>query len=227
MPQRRARNQTTHVMWSESSYRPAPKPDPLVETILSGPARPLVAAELRHLSDLGYNPSDPDVMERAIGAGVRRHVLKEIAEQEAAERTEAQPAARRHVPIVYYMRMGGLVKIGTTTHLAGRYTAIYPEEVMAVELGDATVERRRHEQFQALYSHGEWFTLDDRLRAHIDAVGRAFADATGATVQAWLAEQLPPRRRRFSSASMPAPSPDGRAPTASSPSGVSGSDGPP
>lgn len=84
-------------------------------------------------------------------------------------------AARRHPPIVYYMRLGDLVKIGYTTNLTARLESINPQEVMTTEPGGPDRERRRHEQFAALRVHGEWFRLAPPLTDHIEAVRREAA----------------------------------------------------
>lgn len=75
-------------------------------------------------------------------------------------REEQEKAARS---VVYYMRLGPLVKIGWTTNLEGRREAINPQEVMATEPGGRDVERKRHQEFAALRVHGEWFTLESPL----------------------------------------------------------------
>lgn len=72
--------------------------------------------------------------------------------------------------VVYYMRMGNRIKIGTTGNLVQRMSAINPEELMAVEAGNAQVERRRHNQFRALRSHGEWFRQEEPLIEHIKKI---------------------------------------------------------
>ena len=75
--------------------------------------------------------------------------------------------------VVYYMRIGNRVKIGTSTNLRDRLEAINPEELLALEAGDARLERRRHRQFAALRTHGEWFRLEGALRDHIEALRAA------------------------------------------------------
>jgi hypothetical protein len=94
----------------------------------------------------------------------------------------------RHVQIVYYMRMDRLVKIGTTTNLRQRVGQIMPQGVMAVETGDHYVERRRHGQFWADHSHGEWYWLREPLWAHIAEVRTAFEANAGKTTEQWLAD---------------------------------------
>ena len=83
--------------------------------------------------------------------------------------------AHQHPPIVYYMRLANLVKIGFTTNLTSRLATINPQEVMATEPGDREREQERHRQFDALRAHGEWFRLEAPLADHIDAVRREAA----------------------------------------------------
>ena len=75
------------------------------------------------------------------------------------------------VDIVYYLRFGDRVKIGTTTNPRQRFAALRHEEVLAFERGDRRLEQRRHAEFAAeRQGRSEWFELTDRLRAHIDTV---------------------------------------------------------
>lgn len=81
----------------------------------------------------------------------------------------------QHPPIVYYMRLGQLVKIGFTTNLTKRLGVINPEEVMVTEPGGREREQQRHREFDALRVHGEWFRLAAPLTDHIEAVRREAA----------------------------------------------------
>ncbi len=73
--------------------------------------------------------------------------------------------------VVYYLRHGERVKIGTTANPRQRFAAIWNEEVLAFERGDRRLEQRRHEQFAAdRFPGSEWFRLTPSLAAHIDAV---------------------------------------------------------
>lgn len=84
--------------------------------------------------------------------------------RKAAERPE----------IVYYIRFGDRVKIGTTKDLAQRLKAIPHDEVMATEPGGPYVEQQRHKQFEHLQvrkgAHREWFDLTPELAEHIAVV---------------------------------------------------------
>jgi len=75
------------------------------------------------------------------------------------------------VDVVYYLRHGDRVKIGTTANPRQRFAAIWHEEVLAFELGDRRLERRRHEQFAAdRFGGSEWFRLSPAIAEHADAL---------------------------------------------------------
>ncbi len=75
------------------------------------------------------------------------------------------------VDVVYYVRYGDRVKIGTSANPRQRLAAIWHDELLAFERGDRRLEHRRHEQFaQERFDRTEWFRVSPRLLAHIDAV---------------------------------------------------------
>ncbi len=79
------------------------------------------------------------------------------------------------VDVVYYLRHGDRVKIGTTANPRQRVAAIWHEEVLAFERGDRQLERRRHDQFaSARFTGSEWFRLTPAIAAHarVLAAGR-------------------------------------------------------
>lgn len=69
--------------------------------------------------------------------------------------------------IVYYIRFGDRVKIGTTRNLVARLEGIPHDEVLITEPGDREVERQRHGQFRHLWVMGEWFRYEAELAAHV------------------------------------------------------------
>lgn len=75
---------------------------------------------------------------------------------------------------VYYLMIGpATVKIGTTTQLQKRIAGLRTElqYVVAIELGDRSVERQRHQQFAAdRIGKLENFRLSDDLKRHIEAL---------------------------------------------------------
>lgn len=78
---------------------------------------------------------------------------------------------RPNTEVVYYLRFGELVKIGTTRSLISRLAAIPHDELLATEPGGHRLERQRHEQFAHLRATvgttREWFTLTPELAQHI------------------------------------------------------------
>lgn len=78
-------------------------------------------------------------------------------------------ARRQEAAVVYYVQVGDLCKIGTTTNLKRRLVGYPPNrKLLATEPGSYEVEARRHAQFAALLDCGkEWFRLEAPLAAHI------------------------------------------------------------
>ncbi len=86
-------------------------------------------------------------------------------------------SAAVRVDVVYYLRAGNRIKIGTSANPRGRFAQLHFDEVLAFERGDRHLERRRHEQFAAHRVPGsEWFDLHDELLRHIDMVAAGVGD---------------------------------------------------
>lgn len=119
----------------------------------------------------------------ALSVQLTPEVVDRVIEQEAARpapRQHAKPAHHRRpratsptgTAVVYYMRLGNRVKIGTTTNLATRMASINPEEVLALEPGGHALEHLRHRQFADLRTKGEWFKYQGKLVDHIASIRR-------------------------------------------------------
>ena len=94
------------------------------------------------------------------------------------------------VDVVYYLRHGDRVKIGTTANPRQRFGAIWHEQLLAFERGDRSLEQRRHAQFAAdRFAGSEWFRMSRRLRAHIASVS-AGVDDPWALHARWISEAL-------------------------------------
>lgn len=92
------------------------------------------------------------------------------------------------VDVVYYIRFGERIKIGTSSNPRSRIAALPHDEVLAFERGGREVEQRRHAQFAALRWPGsEWFRADGELLAHVALVG---ADAPWPKYERWLSQEL-------------------------------------
>lgn len=74
--------------------------------------------------------------------------------------------------VVYYVRRGSMIKIGTTVNMYNRMTAILPDEILATEPGSYSLEAQRHRQFRKLRVPGqvEWFHAGPLLQEHVLAV---------------------------------------------------------
>ena len=94
------------------------------------------------------------------------------------------------VDVVYYLRQGDRVKIGTTANPRQRFAAIWHEQVLAFERGDRRLEHRRHEQFAAdRFTGSEWFRMSPRLRAHVASVASGVDDPWELHAR-WMSEAL-------------------------------------
>lgn len=71
--------------------------------------------------------------------------------------------------IVYYIRRGRLIKIGTTTRPEQRFRNLVPDEILAWEPGGRNEEQARHRQFAHLREGGEYFRPGQDLQAHCRA----------------------------------------------------------
>ena len=87
-----------------------------------------------------------------------------------AEEDELAPRAygRRPVNVVYYIRFGDRIKIGTSSNVRQRLQNLPHDEVLAFERGGIQVEAARHAQFAAhRIGRSEWFEINDPLLGHI------------------------------------------------------------
>lgn len=82
----------------------------------------------------------------------------------------AEKMGDKGYPVVYYLRVGDLIKIGTTRHLKNRVAGYPPgSELLVSEPGDVELERQRHSQFAGLLAAGrEWFHPASVLIEHIN-----------------------------------------------------------
>ncbi|MFC4006609.1 GIY-YIG nuclease family protein [Nonomuraea purpurea] len=116
-----------------------------------------------------------------IGGDVEENYVADLAARRARQAAED---ARQRFPeewnetliprssVVYYIQFGDRVKIGFTTNLEKRLTALPHDEVLATEPGGQVTERRRHEEFETYRITGEWFEMGDELVDHINELRR-------------------------------------------------------
>lgn len=94
-----------------------------------------------------------------------------VCEWRVGEVVDAELAPPR-VDVVYYLRYGDRVKIGTTGNPRQRFAAILHEEVMAFERGGRPLEQRRHAEFaDDRLGTSEWFAFSTAIRGHVDDLG--------------------------------------------------------
>ena len=94
------------------------------------------------------------------------------------------------VDVVYYLRFGDRVKIGTTANPRQRLARLWHDELLAFERGDRVVEHRRHVEF-AEHRHGrtEWFVASPEILARA-ALLRAGVDDPWRQHARWVSEAL-------------------------------------
>jgi hypothetical protein len=168
--------------------------DELIAEISDSPAFTFIAEYLEHAKALGLDPTQTEVIRSAITAGEAawvKHVEAVRAKTiwGAVTSDLSSSVFAHHRPIVYYARMGELVKIGTSTQIVKRRSVLGVQGILAVEAGDSGKEHERHVQFADLRSHGEWFHPGPALADHIVAVRASFEAEAGVTVEAWMDEQ--------------------------------------
>ena len=80
--------------------------------------------------------------------------------------------------IVYYVRRGALIKIGTTVQPRKRFSSLMPDAILAIEPGGRGVERARHCQFMHLRAGTgrEYFRDTAELLDHARQVRSAYGE---------------------------------------------------
>lgn len=162
----------------------------LIDT--SDPAWPAVAEILREYAAAGVE-IDAGLIGVATQVGRKRWSSGEgpgISQQALVSASGA---------IVYYIRRGDLIKIGTTVEPQKRFRSLVPDEILAVEPGGVEEERARHRQFRFLRVRGEYFRDAPELREHIQQVRDLNGDpdpswTTTRSVSSRGPRRLPPPR---------------------------------
>lgn len=98
-----------------------------------------------------------------------------VCEWNLGDRPDYDLGAGR-VDVVYYIRRGDLIKIGTSSNPRGRLAQLLYDEVLAFERGDRALEQHRHAQFAAHRAGGEWFEVNDELLEHIRVLSAGVSD---------------------------------------------------
>ncbi|ARC58383.1 hypothetical protein AS850_14955 [Frondihabitans sp. 762G35] len=94
------------------------------------------------------------------------------------------------VDVVYYIRLGDRLKIGTSSNPRQRLARLWHDEVLAFERGGREVEQRRHLEFaEHRLGTSEWFGTCPELDAHARALGAGRVDPW-AEYARWRSEAL-------------------------------------
>lgn len=100
-----------------------------------------------------------------------RH-LRRWLQEERKPRAEAADKPKREAPVdgtVYFLRVGGYIKIGWTSDLTKRMRQYQPDtQLLAIKPGTRKDERALHRKFAHLKTHGrEWFPLAPQITEEI------------------------------------------------------------
>lgn len=99
-------------------------------------------------------------------------------------------AVGARVDVVYYLRLGDRIKIGTSGNPRGRFASLPHDEVLAFERGTRELEQRRHAQFAShRLANTEWFSGHEELLRHIQQL-RAGVDDPWSQYALWVSEEL-------------------------------------
>ena len=143
---------------------------------MDDPTWPATAAVLREMAEAGVEINEAAV---SIAAKLGAHRLAGLDEVKVHGREapyDGWTAGGPFKSIVYYIRRGPVVKIGTTAGAISRFTDLMPDEILAFEPGGNKEETFRHHQFAHLRCHGEHFRPEPELMEHIHRVREQYGD---------------------------------------------------
>lgn len=141
---------------------------PLLEIVdTEDPAFPRIADALRDMSNAGVELTEETVT-----------IAVKIGKQKHADEAARRITERNRRSIVYYIRRGDLIKIGTTIDPVNRLKSLMPDEVLAFEPGDKHTERQRHLQFarSRVALKSEYFRQDSDLMGHVTEMREQHGD---------------------------------------------------
>lgn len=151
------------------------------EDIADHPDHPLCERHYRKIGLL-FIHENLDLMRAVVEAPSTTELLQRMVGEEDPEQRLAREQAyvmdraeKRARGVVYYVRIGEHIKIGTTADLARRMGELYvqPDALLATEPGGQRVEAQRHAEFADERFNRELFEPSDRLLAHIEGLQRS------------------------------------------------------
>jgi hypothetical protein len=99
-------------------------------------------------------------------------------------------SGRVRVDVVYYLRFGDRIKIGTSGNPRSRLAQLRFDELLAFERGGRSTEQRRHAQFAVdRFPGSEWFHTSPALADHIRLVAGGTEDPWDRYAR-WMSQQL-------------------------------------
>jgi hypothetical protein len=94
------------------------------------------------------------------------------------------------VDVVYYLRFGDRIKIGTSANPHARLAQLRYDELLAFERGGRATEQKRHAQFATQRFPGsEWFVAHAALTEHILAISAGVEDPWD-SYKRWMSAQV-------------------------------------
>jgi hypothetical protein len=157
---------------------------------MTDPAWPSVAAVLREMADAGVEIDEAAVV-IAAKLGAHRFAIAPAQKRPGRRSHQATLTGATADSIVYYIRRGKLIKIGTTADPVTRFDRLMPDEILAFEPGDAEQETLRHRQFDHLRGHGEHFRSAPELLEHIRQIRHLHGDPD----PSWPSAVIPRKNR--------------------------------
>lgn len=139
------------------------------ENVADHPEHPLCEAHYRRVG-LQFVNENVELIQAIAGTLTVSDLVERLAGF-PDDREPRTPPVKESV--VYYARIGDVIKIGFTTNLVERLRAlrVQPGGLLAVEPGGRDVERSRHLEFaDERYGAREDFAMSTRLMAHIEAL---------------------------------------------------------
>lgn len=143
-------------------------------SVMVDPTDPAFEHITRVLVDM--RAAEVDLTEETVAAALKLGRLYHSGTATPAAPPTPREALAQHV--VYYMRFGPLIKIGTTRNLYARVGALRPDEVLAAEPGGRDIEAQRHREFGRHRIERELFAPGPDLRQHIKATRNKYGPPT-------------------------------------------------